>query len=70
MPRVRATQRFKIVQCYECGCDIRVGSNSRRPKRCAECGVKAYEDNAMQLHRKEGPLWDNYREKLRKSLDL
>lgn len=56
--RVTATRKFKIVHCRDCGCDMRVGSNTRTPKRCVECGVKAVTDACNQISNKSGPVYE------------
>lgn len=67
--RVRASERFKVMECRVCGCAVSVGSNTRNAPRCVECGVKAYEESAHSMASHSGQAWQAWLAGYRAFLD-
>lgn len=55
-----ATKRTITVECTSCGNDITVGANTRRPKRCIECGMAAAATAAREMHEKSGTTYERW----------
>jgi hypothetical protein len=60
MPRGVPVNPTKVIQCDECGQDMVVGTKTRTPKRCCECGIAASARAMQEMRSGSGDTFEKW----------